>query len=404
MSGQRTSPAGENDGTTADAGAARWNALLDGLSVERLTDEFIARVLQLPHYEDAPLPAAELRRTGEQSFEALIRSLRATGASGAPADPDDLREIKLGIATDVGVSRARADIPVDALMTAIRLDFSVLWDALTSLSAPGDAPLLVARANSVWHVVDSYASQTQGAYMAERQRMATEASSVRQGLVASLFGETAPAPALVERAAAALGLDADARLSVAVAAGEDAASLRVSIALAARRGAEVFTHPFADALAAFWPADGRPGSALHDAGERIAALRCGLVDDVPGLGALHDAGELALELARLATDQDGAALRLDTAWARLAASRLAADGIRLAADVEAALAVCGQLERERLLETAGAYLETGSVSASAQRLFCHRNTLMNRMRRFTALTGIDLAVPTEAARLVVAWA
>lgn len=394
----------ESNSTTADADSARWNQLLDGLGVERLTDEFLSRVLRLPHYEDAPLPSAELRRTGEQSFEALIRSLRSTDPSGAPADPDELRDIKLGIATDVGVSRARADIPVDALMTAIRLDFSVLWDALTALSEPDDAPLLVARANSVWHVVDAYASQTQGAYMAERQRMATEASSVRQGLVASLFGETAAPPSVIERAAATLGLAADARLSVAVAAGEDAAALRVSIALAARRGAEVFTHPFADALLAFWPADERPGSPLHDAGGRIAALRCGLVEEVHGLSGLHDAGELALELAHLATERDTSALRLHTAWARLAGSRLGMEGIRLAADVEAALAGCGEVERERLLETARAYLETGSVSAAASRLYCHRNTLMNRMRRFGALTGVDLAVPAEAARLVVAWA
>ncbi|WP_372697541.1 PucR family transcriptional regulator [Arthrobacter sp. JSM 101049] len=394
----------ENNGTTADADSARWNTLLDGLRVEELTGDFLARVLRLPHYEDAPLPSAELRRTGEQSFEALIRSLRSTGPSGAPADPQELHDAKLGIATDVGVSRARADIPVEALMTAIRLDFSVLWDALTGLSTPDDAPLLVARANSVWHVVDAYASQTQGAYMAERQRMATEASSVRQGLVASLFGDTAAPPTVVERAAAALGLTADTRLSVAVAAGEDAAALRVSIALAARRGAEVFTHPFADALLAFWPADGRPGSALHDAGERISTLRCGLVDEVHGLAGLHDAGELALELAHLATDQDTSALRLDTAWARLAGSRLGTDGIRLAADVDSALATCGQVERERLLETARSYLATGSVAASADALFCHRNTLMNRMRRFTGLTGVDLSVPAQAARLVVAWA
>ena len=80
------------------------------------------------------------------------------------------------------------------------------------------------------------------------------------------------------------------------------------------------------------------------------------------------------------------------------------EGIRLAADVDAALATCGQVERERLLETARSYLATGSVAASAEALFCHRNTLMNRMRRFTALTGIDLAVPAQAARLVVAWA
>lgn len=404
MTSGKASSTVKNNSTTADPDSRRWNALLDGLQVASLTDDFLDRVLHMPHYEEGRLSATELRRTGEQSFEALIRSLRSTDPTGAPADPDELRDIKLGIATDVGVSRARADIPVDALMTAIRLDFSVLWDALMARATADDAPLLVSRANSVWHVVDAYAAQTQGAYMAERQRMATEASSVRQGAVASLFGETPPSAPLLERAATALGIDPAATLSVAVAAGEDAAALRVSIALAARRGAEVFTHPLADALVAFWPVDARPGSALNEAGRRITALRCGLVEAVTGLEGLHDAGGLALELAHLATPDDEGALGLDTAWARLAASRLGSDGIRLAANVDTALATCGAVERERLLEAARAYLATGSIAASAQRLFCHRNTQMNRMRRFTELTGIELSVPEQAARLVVAWA
>ncbi|MGP5163170.1 PucR family transcriptional regulator [Arthrobacter rhombi] len=404
MSSENTPRTVENHDTTANVDVARWNSLLDGLEVTRLTSDFLARVLELPHYRDALLPTTEVRRTGEQSFAALITSLRSTDPSGAPADPEELRDVKVGIATDVGVSRARAEIPLDALMTAIRMDFSVLWDALTALSSPADAPLLVARANGVWQVVDAYASQTQGAYMSERQRMATEASSVRQGLVASLFGETPPPSTVVQQAAAALGLDPGARLDVAVAAGEDAPALRVSIALAARRGTEIFTHPFADALLAFWPAGSKAGSALHEAADRITALRCGLVEEVKGVGALRDASTLALELAHLATAQDEGALSLDTAWGRLARARLGSEGIGLATDVERTLSECGPSERERLVETARAYLETGSVSASAQLLFCHRNTLMNRMRRFASLTGIDLSIPAQAARLVVAWA
>ena len=49
------------------------------------------------------------------------------------------------------------------------------------------------------------------------------------------------------------------------------------------------------------------------------------------------------------------------------------------------------------------YLATGSIAQSADQLFCHRNTLMNRLRRFTDLTGIDVTIPQQAARLVVAW-
>ncbi|MEE1620968.1 helix-turn-helix domain-containing protein [Zafaria sp. Z1313] len=375
----------------------RWDALLDRLSVDALTEAFLERVLGLSDYSEALLPVAEIRRTGTGSFAALIESLRP--------DPDSARlsEVLAGIAADVGVSRARAGIPVESLMTAIRLDFSVLWGALTAIAGPGDAPLLVGRADLVWDVVDSYASQTQGVYMAERTRMAQEESSVKQGLVAALFGPSLAPPGQLERVADGLGLDPDAALAVAVAAGEDAAGLRVALALAARRGLEVFTHPFADALAAFWvPGPGR-GAAGQEALERVLGLRCGLVPSVEGLAGLWSAARLARELALLTTPDDTAALTPFTAWARLARVRLGEAGLGADSDVVLALAGCGEVERVRLREAVGAYLETGSVSASAVRLFCHRNTLMNRLRRFTELTGIDPTIPRDAARLVVAW-
>lgn len=425
--------------------AARWNELLDGLSVDALTDAFIERVLQLSSYREAPLPASEIRRTGAASFAALIESLRtdlpeggagvsrsgasggssASGASGAagadrddsaddadrdcsavgrPSGDDHLEAVKMAISTDVGVSRARAGVPVESLMTAIRLDFSVLWGALTELSGPGDAELLVRHADHVWNVVDSYASQTQTAYMDELQRMSHEASSVRQGFVASLFGPSAAPRALLERIAAGLGVDPDAPFVLAVGAGDDAAALRVAVALAARGGAEVFTHPLADALLAFWATDQRPGSALHDAGHRVSELRCGLVEQVEGLAGLWDASHLALDLAQLVRKDDGGALTLRSGWGRLARARLAGGGIPLAADVDAALGGCGRMERTRLVEAVRAYLDTGSVGTTARALYCHRNTVMNRLRRFAELTGIDPTVPREAARLVVAWA
>ena len=63
-------------GINTDSSARRWNALLDCLSVERLTNLFLERVLQLNDYHDGALPASEIRRTATASFGALIESLR----------------------------------------------------------------------------------------------------------------------------------------------------------------------------------------------------------------------------------------------------------------------------------------------------------------------------------------
>ena len=54
-------------------------------------------------------------------------------------------------------------------------------------------------------------------------------------------------------------------------------------------------------------------------------------------------------------------------------------------------------------EAVRSYLRTGNIAETARELFCHRNTVTNRLRRFHELTGIDLTVPEQAARAVVAF-
>lgn len=384
----------ESDG---NSDVERWHRLLDGLDADHLTDLFFERVLRIADYAESSLPASEIRRTGAASFAALIASLRQD------VDTRRMDDARLAQATDVGVSRARIDIPIESLMTAIRLDFSILWTELTTLAQASDAALLVRHAADVWSAVDSYASQTQASYMAERQRMLNEASSIRQGYVADIFGHDPPGSEMLAQIAAEIGVGQDAPLGVAVALGEDVAALRVAIALAGRMGSEMFTHPLANGLVAFWSDDGRPGSAGREATAKVRELRCGLVEAIPGLSSLAAAARFARELAGLVEDGDDRALTLQRSWNRIARLRLTAAGMPMAADIEAVLANCGPVERDRLVETAKAYLSTGSVAASSRLLFCHRNTLMNRLRRFTELTGVDVTVPRQAARLVVAW-
>jgi len=375
----------------------RWNTLLDGLSVERLTNCFLDRVLQLEDYRDGTLPASEIRRTAAASFEALIESLR----SGQ--DSPELVAARQDIALEVGVSRARAGLPVESLMTAIRQDFTVLWSELTALAGSSDAELMVHRAETVWEVVDSYAAQTQATYMRERQRMAQEASSLRQGHVAALFGTAVPPPEILSRIAEGLGVAAGATLVVAATTTENTPALHLVVAAAARRGTDLFTHPMPDGLTAFWAADDRPGSPRQEATAQVRSLRCGLVEQVPGLAGVRTAAQTARTLASLAGEQDSGALTMSNAWARLARLRLAETGAPVVPDVDSALASCGPAERARLSEAVRSYLASGSVARSAEELFCHRNTLMNRLHRFEQLTGIDVTVPQQAARLVVAW-
>lgn len=58
-----------------------------------------------------------------------------------------------------------------------------------------------------------------------------------------------------------------------------------------------------------------------------------------------------------------------------------------------------------LLTTLGTWLACqGSTTFAAQRLYCHRNTVSNRLRRVEQLTGRSLSDPRQLVELALAHA
>lgn len=371
----------------------RWREIVDHLDVDELTNTFLSLIHTVPGYDPPAVPLSEVRRTGRLSFEALISGLR-----------DSRLQEAVTVASDVGVSRARAEIPITALMTATRLDFTVIWEAIARVAKPGDAELLVRRTGIVLRIVDEYASQIQRAYVAEQQRMRDEASSVRQGVIAGLFQNPPPTDERLATIAEELNIPFTEPLVVVAALAEDIAALRVFVSEAARAGTTVFTHHFGDALVAFTRTPNLPGSRIDTLWHRLRTLRVGLLTAESGLREVHQASSTARELARLFAANEAEAMTWSRGWARLASRKLNEAGSPILTDVLAALALCGEAERSRLEEAVRSYLATGSIGETASSLYCHRNTVTNRLKRFAELTGVNPLVPNQAARLVVGWA
>ena len=377
----------------APADHQRWSELVGRLDARTLADRFATLLRAVPDYDPPPVPMSEILRTGTLTFAALLDRLRS----------EEVEEF-LPAAHEVGVTRARAGIPITSLMTAIRLDFTVLWHAIAEVAAPEDAALLVRRAGIVLAAVDEYAGQAQSAYMSELHRIREEASSVRQGLIARLFQSPSPTDIQLAQIGGELDLAHDAPLLVAAALGDDIPPLRVLIAEGERAGATILTHHLGDTLIAFTRLVGYPGSRLETFARGLEAQRVGIFEAPRGLADVPESASTARVLAQALTPDDTRAMTWERGWARVARERLSHAGHPVIADVERALDSCGSTERERLTDAVRDYLSTGSISASAARLYCHRNTLTNRLRRFAQLTGIDPVVPEQAARLVVGWA
>jgi len=381
---------------TQSGDSERWRELLHQIDLVAITDEFMRRLKALPSYAESALPANEIRRTGKASFVALLMALETM------EDDAEYLKDRDAISLDVGVSRARAGVPIEALMTAIRLDFSVIWEALTSIADKEDSQLLVQRTARVWEVVDGYAGATQRAYVAELAKMQAEAASMRQSYLATLFSEKTLTPVELTRIAEELGLDPETEYAVAVALWDHIPEFRVALANVPQ-GAKVFTYSLSDALVAFFPVEFRAGSSLQKLYLTLERLNCGLIGEGCTLERIPQVAAVATSLAKLIDLDESGAMTWKRGWARMARFELDRAGAPGLDEAEKALESCGITERRRLRESVMAYLETGSISHASEQLYCHRNTLMNRLKRFTDLTGIDPTIPAQAARLVVGW-
>lgn len=96
--------------------------------------------------------------------------------------------------------------------------------------------------------------------------------------------------------------------------------------------------------------------------------------------------------------------RLEDSWLDVLVHRAGDLGRDLAADVFGGLhAGAPAAEVDRLLEIVQTHLSgSGSVADTAAALYCHRNTIQQRLNRFAELTGRDPRRPEGAALVVLA--
>jgi hypothetical protein len=80
----------------------------------------------------------------------------------------------LAVGRAIGRDRARRGVPLNDLLTAVRLDIRVLWDTLRIRADPADQALLVARVEDEWNAVEDYTAQIQVSYQAEAVLLARE--------------------------------------------------------------------------------------------------------------------------------------------------------------------------------------------------------------------------------------
>ncbi|WP_353942022.1 helix-turn-helix domain-containing protein [Streptomyces sp. HUAS MG91] len=381
--------------TPAAVGVLRRAALPLMGRLPALTDRLVAQLREREPAYRAAIEAdpAEVRREVQRSLRHSVGSL---------LDPARSRPAARACSARIGAERAASGLPLDAVLHAFRLGGALIWHALideVTVQRPEDAHLLVHLAADVRGFVDEHCACVADAYR-QAERELTWRRDNRRRLRAAALLDGATRIADLPAAAAELNLPERGRYAVVLVAGGPGAPPVLP------GEPRAVWHPGPDGRRGIVPLTDRTSAGLAAAcratTDRVPGLRIGVSPAVDGLAAVGAARRLAETALRICPAAGGTVLLDDELPAALVA---AAPGLgRLLADrVLGPLLVLPPADRGLLLDTLTVWLDCdGSAQRAAARLYCHRNTVLNRLRRCEQLTGRSLARPADLVELGLA--
>ena len=362
-----------------------------------LTDRLLA-VLR----EQEPAYRTALENDHAATWQEVYRSLRHSVTS--LLDPRGTREAAHRCTWRIGVARAEQGVPLDALLHAFRLGGSLVWQRLveeTTRSEPEDIRLLVHVATDVWNFVDEHCTLVADAYrQAERQLAWRRENRVRLLAAALLDGTSriADLPETAER----LCLPEHGRYVVVAIAGGPRHDLPPGGSTYLHSGVEVDYGIVLVGDESDRETDRDPLAALALTADAPAGCRIGVGSAVTGLAAVGDARRLA-DLALSICPREGGTVRLADHLPEALVVSCPQLGATLTERVLGPLLRLEPADRDVLLDTLVAWFACeGSAQRAGERLYCHRNTVLNRLRRCEQLIGRSLARPHDVVEISLA--
>ncbi|MFF8288851.1 PucR family transcriptional regulator [Streptomyces sp. NPDC016309] len=359
------------------------------------TDTVVHRIrTEVPYYADPVLAPPDLRPTVGTGVRHGLE---------AGTDPDAVVLVER-YTRELGVRRAEQGRPLDEVLHAYRVAGAAVWNGIVAVverDGPGELRHLVHAAELVWKHNDRDALLVADAYRQVANGLASrQAERVRLVLAALL--ESGGDPCSTRDAAAILDLPPDGRYAVAVLRARPPYG-RVPSSLPDIAGVRLLGHPQGQWHTLVAHLGDLPLDVFADALEAGPGLRVGISPVVRGLDGLPRARDMAA-LALSTCRSDGEVARLD---ARLPDGLLVSRpdlSAELAHQVLQPLQELPPADRDTLMETLGVWIECGgSAARTARRMLCHRNTVLNRLRRCEQITGTDLTRPRDLVRVVLAF-
>lgn len=361
---------------------ARLETLTDRLvdTIERSNPGYLATRL---------VPRADLRESCHDNIVRVLELLADAVAHGGTSS-DAAHDPAYDAARATGSRRAEQGLPLDDVLRSYRIGGRLIWDDLVDQAQSMlDSEELREIGSRVWEVVDETSAQVALAYHAHERAAVRADEQLRAELWEGVLSGRARDPGFAHEAGRLLDLPPSGDYLVVTAATLDLGAAEAAVSAHAtawvRRSDGVVglvalrDHSPLEALTGLerlaLDPPGRPlgvsvvvqGLAGVESGFRQSSLALRTQDDRPGLASFD--GRLPEALLLSSPDVAG---RLIAVWL----------GPVLALPTS---------EADLLVDTLSAWVATGgSATYAAQRVHCHRNTVLNRLRRVAALTGREV--------------
>lgn len=368
--------------------------------VEVLTDRLVATIeASNPGYRATRVvPRADLRSSCHDNITRVLELLDAA-VDGRGTEPGTAaRDPAYDAARATGRRRAEQGLPLDDVLRSYRMGGRLIWDDLVEQARSTlDADELREVGTRVWEVVDETSAQVAAAYHATERAAVRADEQLRAQLWEGVLSGRAKEPGFAHEAARILDVPVDGDYLVAT--GDDLDTARLEHALGSRPNVWVRRSGGAVGLVALGPDGPAPvlatlavdkeqaigisvvvaGLAGVDTGFRQAVLALRTLGDGPGVAAFDE----RLPEALLLTSPEVAG-RLVAVWL-------------------GPLLALPPAEGGPLLDTLRAWVDAGgSTTHTATAVHCHRNTVINRLRRVSDLTGQGLLDGVPSLELALA--
>lgn len=379
-----------------------WTLLLD--SSDAIADSITLTLFERDTeiYERVgPELRADVRASCRQHIRRGLEILSGRGSAGGSAT-DLWRE--------TGRRRARQGVPLEIVLHAYTLGARVLWEALvTRVAGDGRAAVsegvLLAAASTVWSNLDVQNAVLIDSYRREFARLHRQDLQRQHATMEALLEGRGADPAYVEEARVALGIGSEHDLACLVVLHDDdvADDLGGLEDRLDRAGIGARWHGRGGVYFGLLFGDLPDESGLVDLLSPHARGRMGVARSDDGLAGFATAYLLAHRAAETLVRHEQRVVAVGDRLPEVLMVGSPQVAALLVAQTLGPLLAQPDAQRHTLLETLEALLRhDGSPTHAADDLYCHRNTVIYRLKQIESLTGRSLGDPRDKLLLSLA--